>query len=433
MKPERSDRRIFLGMPGYAKQTGAAGEGFWCACKDDTHLTRDNSKNGSLLAANFNALWCEALNIVHAGGRIDYFAMLHNDIGPGKYWLDKLIDELESKQLDLLSVAVPIKDHRGLTSCAIDREGNPFRVASRLTMHDLFELPETFTSDDLGGRLLLVNTGCWVCKFDMAWAPKCHFEINDRISFEGTLNKYVAENESEDWFFSRRLHELGSDPSYGVRPLRVGATRKIQVAHRGDMDYLNDQPWGRNKVDVESNLVSPVPDAFPWDIHGWLRPAEGKVLTKLASGKRVLEIGTYCGLATVCLARSAESVVTVDYFDGRGTPDPRDTLPIFRAAIERHGVKDKVTWLYPDDELEGKFDLAFIDASHRYEDVKADIEKCRAVLVDGGVLAFHDYRDPAQPGVTRAVDELLGDGGELLEITNNLAVVKVAAAIPLEV
>ncbi len=29
-------------------------------------------------------------------------------------------------------------------------------------MHDLFELPETFTSDDLGGKPLLVNTGCWV-------------------------------------------------------------------------------------------------------------------------------------------------------------------------------------------------------------------------------------------------------------------------------
>ena len=154
----------------------------------------------------------------------------------------------------------------------------------------------------------------------------------------------------------------------------------------------------------------------------------------MARGKRVLEIGAYCGLSTVCLARSAEHVTAVDYFDGRGTPSPYDTLPIFRQVMERHGVTDKVTAIRADEFTPtGEYDLVFIDAAHEYDDVKSDIEKCRDVLVDGGLMAFHDYREPAHPGVTRAVDELIDDGGELLKITQNLAVVKVTSAIPLEV
>ncbi len=261
-----------------------------------------------------------------------------------------------------------------------------------------------------------------------------HFEINDRIVFEKSSNKYVAENESEDWFFSRLLHEIGTGPSEGHRPLRIGATRKVEIMHRGEMQFLNNHAWGTNRVDFDTVSKSPVPNAFPWDIAGWLKKDEGKKLMELARGKRVLEIGTYCGLGTVCMARTAEHVTTVDYFDGRGTPKPLDTRPIFDAAIVRHGVADKVCAIHPDAQIPlPAYDLAFIDGSHEYVDVKADVEKCRAVLVDGGLMAFHDYNESAHPGVTRAVDELIEDGGELLEITNNLAVVKVPAAIPLEV
>ncbi len=407
-------------MPGYGKLTDGASEGYWCACKDSTHLTRKRQV-GSLLAANFNALWCDALNIVHNGGRVDYFAMLHDDIGPGPGWLDTLIDELEANTLDVLGVAVPIKDARGLTSIALHDEGNNWRAAYRLTMFDLFELPETFTSEHVG-RPLLLNTGCWVCKFDMSWADKVHFEINDRIVFNKSKNEYVVENESEDWFFSRLLHERG---------LKIGCTRKLQLAHRGECDFLNDRQWGCNQIDIDSASKSLVPNAFPYEIPGWLHPEEGKKLSELSRGKRVLEIGSYCGRSTVCIARTAKHVVTVDFFDGRSTPEAHDTLPIFRAAIERHGVKDKVTWLYPDDEMpEEKFDLAFIDGDHDYEAIKADLEKSLGVLADGGLLVFHDSKEP---GPSQAIKELVAEGAKLLEVIQTLAVVKPPAAIPLEI
>jgi SAM-dependent methyltransferase len=432
MTSTATQRRIVLGMPGYGKQTSAAGRAFWRATRDQSEVLH-YYQNGSLLACNFNQLWCQALNIAHAGEQVDYFAMLHDDIGAEDFWLDKLIDELEANSLDVLGVVVPIKDTRGITSLALHGEDN-WMPGARLSMHDVFELPETFTSDDLGGKKLLLNTGCWVAKWNQEWAKTVHFEINDRIVFNDAAGRYQAQTEPEDWHFSRQLHEIGRGPTAHLRPLRIGATRKVAVAHRGELDFTNLQPWGSSKFDVEGCQVSPVPGAFPYDIDGWLHPSEGKALAELARGKRVLEIGSYCGLSTVCMARTAEHVTTVDYFDGRGTAVQQDTRAKFDASLKRHGVAHKVEACHPDAEFPlSEYDLAFIDGAHDYESVAADIRKALAVLAPDGLIAFHDYRSPIDPGVTEAVDELLDDGGELLSTTATVAVVRPPARIPLEV
>lgn len=434
MQNGKESRRIFLGMPGYGKQTAEAGRGFWRASRNMAEVSCEY-RQGSLLASNFNQLWCRALNEVHEGGRVDYFAMQHDDIGPEDFWLDTLIDEMEANDLDVLGVAIPIKDTRGLTSMALHGDDNwlPF---ARLSMHDVYQLPETFTSDDLGGRPLLLNTGLWVCRFDIEWARTVWFEINDRIVFNTAANRYQAQTEPEDWMFSRLLHEVGRGDTSHVRPLRIGCTRKVQALHKGELNFQNMQPWGSEKFDRETQLQSPVPSSFPWEIDGWLHPEEGKSLAELCRGKRVLEIGSYCGLSTVCIARTAKHVTAVDYFDGRGTPLPQDTEERFRQNITRYGLQDKVAISHPEDALPGMYDVAFIDGAHDYESVLADIEKARSVLTPGGLLLFHDYAQgecTQNPGVCMAVNELLADGGELLETIETLAVVRPPALIPLEV
>jgi hypothetical protein len=419
-----SNSRTFLGMPGYGKQTAAAGRGLWRACRDMSGVAVEY-RQGSLLAANFNGLWCSALNACHRGQSITYFAMLHDDIGPEDFWLDKLIAEMEASDLDVLGVVVPIKDTNGLTSIALDGEGT-WRPKCRLTTTEVLQLPETFTSKDVGANLLL-NTGCWVCKFDPEWARKVSFTINDRIVFNKALDRYQAEVEPEDWYFSRLLHELG---------LKIGATMKVHVQHRGEMDFDNQRCWG-NKFDSQFVKESTLQSAFPSDVPGWLTHREGFALESLSRGKRVLEIGSYCGRSTVCIGRVAESVTCVDYFDGRATPEPTSTFAKFQDSLDRYGIASKVQTCHPESEIPlPKYDLAFIDGAHDRESVEVDIKKAMSVLNENGLLAFHDYRTFEgesdggwDPGVTESVNALIEKGGEIVSRHHTLAVVRPPAFV----
>ncbi|HEY1191918.1 MAG TPA: hypothetical protein VGE74_30080 [Gemmata sp.] len=237
---DTSEKRAYLGMPGYGQLTAGAGRGFWRASARPDRVWFQYQQ-GSLLAANFNALWCSALNLAHAGEPVAYFAMQHADIEPEEGWLDVLIAELEARDLDVLGAAVPIKDPKGLTSLALAHpSGDPWRIARRLTMTEVFGLPETFTSADVGAPLLL-NTGLWVCRFDWRWVRKVRFTINDRIAFNTITERFEPQVEPEDWYFSRLLHELG---------LRIGATRKVRLTHAGETRFPNTHPWGAEEYDT---------------------------------------------------------------------------------------------------------------------------------------------------------------------------------------
>lgn len=423
-----------LGMPGYGEQTGGAGRGFWRATRLPESRVRYEQNYGSLLAQNFNSLWCSALNDVHQGNRLDYFAMQHADIEPEDWWLDALIGEMEANGLDVLGVVAPIKDQKGLTSVALAHEsGDPWRIKQRLTMREIFRLPMTFTSEDVGHPILL-NTGLWVCRFG-DWAKKVRFTINDRIAFDTEQDRYVPQVEPEDWYFSRLCHELG---------LKIGCTRKVKLNHRGGMSFSNSYAWG-DEFDKAWGECSAIPEVdtegfrFPHDVLGWLSFDEGKALWQLAKGKKVLEIGSYAGRSTICLAQSAESVVAVDPHDGRGTAAPQNTLPLIEANLARYGVAENVVirteplvaaeLAHVDDE----FDVAFIDGAHDLESVQNDIACALCVLAPGGLIAFHDYGSGRDPGVKQAVNELLAAGGELISTHDTLAVVRPPAAIPLEV
>jgi len=227
---EAKTKRLYLGMPGYGSLSAGAARGFYKATREPDAVL--HYQEGSLLANNFNALWCGALNCDPAP---DYFAMQHADVEPEDYWLDSLIEEMEAHDLDVLGVAVPIKDHHGLTSIALHaNDGDDWKALCRLTMTEIFQLPETFTSEDTGHPVLL-NTGLWVCRFNPEWATQVHFTINDRLVRDNKTGKYLAQVEPEDWWFSRNLHALG---------LKIGCTRKIKLMHRGGQVYPNTQPWG---------------------------------------------------------------------------------------------------------------------------------------------------------------------------------------------
>ena len=55
----------------------------------------------------------------------------------------------------------------------------------------------------------------------------------------------------------------------------------------------------------------------------------------------------------------------------------------------------------------GSFDVVYIDGSHKYKDVKRDIELYLPKVKKGGIIAGHDYRKKF-PGVMKAVHETVG-------------------------
>lgn len=155
------------------------------------------------------------------------------------------------------------------------------------------------------------------------------------------------------------------------------------------------------------------------DLYGWFPEESQDILDRLIKEhniKTVIEVGCFVGKATAFFAERCERVWAIDTFDWRGesyleNPHLRrrigDVLEQFEANMEFLDLRDKVTplkmtSLEAADVLEGA-DLIYIDASHQYADVAADIAawfpKARVII------AGDDYGSDSWPGVKQAVDE----------------------------
>lgn len=417
---------VFMAMPHYGGMVHAeAAKAFWCDAVDDSIDIINADHGSSLLANTFNDLWCLALNF-RKDHAITHFAMLHADVAPERFWLKTLLGELQAADADLCAAVVPIKSRAGITSTAISSEYDDFRVERRLTINEVRKLPATFDAESCGypNRTLLANTGCWVCRFDKSWVEDVHFEIRDLIVCED--GKYRSRVLPEDWNFSRQIWRRGG---------KIVCTSKVPIRHYGAAHFDMSRESG---VEIDAMATAPLPALakgfrFPADVEGWLSPAEGAALADLAIGKRVLEIGSFCGRSTICLAQTARSVVSYDPHDARDTLlEPRYTFTEFRANLIRYGVAGKVlsAATFPE---QGPFEFIFIDGAHDADAVRADVNRAKSILAPGGLLAFHDYR-PApldgderyDPGVAAVVNQLRDDGAQIIGYHDTLAVVRLA-------
>jgi protein-L-isoaspartate O-methyltransferase len=138
----------------------------------------------------------------------------------------------------------------------------------------------------------------------------------------------------------------------------------------------------------------------PEAVAGWLTVDEGRLLWQLAAGRCVLELGTGTGRSTVCLAQQAKRVVTVD----------ADEQTEAREWARRFGIEERLVFHRGDvaavcGGLAERFELTFVDTEQDAASVQRDIEALLPLLEPGGLIAFHDYPDPAWPDVRRIVDE----------------------------
>ena len=183
----------------------------------------------SLLAFNFNNLWCIALNKNYS-----HFCMVHADLSMDAGWLDTLMNEMNTHGADVLSAIIPIKNNSGETSTGFDlsrgdgKETDEFLI-KKITLKEAYAMTEaTWTHEKL-----LLNTGLMLVNMRKDWVKKIHFHMIDKII--KTENGYRPLCVSEDWQFSRDAKALGA---------KLYCTRKVRVVHLGGGAYPNDGPWG---------------------------------------------------------------------------------------------------------------------------------------------------------------------------------------------
>jgi len=225
----------------------------------------------SLLPYTFNLLWAGFLNM-RRDRPVKYVAMIHDDIRPQDGWLDVLVDELERTNADMVSAVVPIKDNRGITSTGVDDTGDEWNPR-RLSMTEVFMLPETFGDADLGFPVLL-NTGLWVARFDRPWVENVNFRQGDKI--ECINGQWVPQTRPEDWDFSRQLRSHGC---------KLMATRKVRLTHER-AEWHNTAPWGKWQSDEDTG--KPLAVLAHKVKNGLVKPATAMDLKQLQAAVRPL-------------------------------------------------------------------------------------------------------------------------------------------------
>lgn len=199
----------------------------------------------SILTQCFNHLWATALNAKKQHG-LSHFCMLHADVVPEDYWLDKMVGIMKETGAHVLSSVIPIKSNYGLTSTAID-DGKDAWHPRRLTLTEVFERDETFTQEGL-----LINTGLMLVDLSQKWVEDICFRFDDDIILED--NQFKAVGISEDWYFSRWAAANGA---------KLFATRAVSIDHVGSAKYQNNEPWGQWKTDLVNARPEPSPEPTP--------------------------------------------------------------------------------------------------------------------------------------------------------------------------
>jgi MoaA/NifB/PqqE/SkfB family radical SAM enzyme/tetratricopeptide (TPR) repeat protein/SAM-dependent methyltransferase len=149
-------------------------------------------------------------------------------------------------------------------------------------------------------------------------------------------------------------------------------------------------------------------------IDGRISLDEAKLLYLLArdgiGSGAIVEIGSYQGYSTIWLAWGTKSKrrEKVYAIDSNNTEEHGDNEAIFRKNIERANVSDYVEPIISTSndaskEWQSPIRLLWVDGAHDYENVKNDFVNWTRYLIDGGIIAFHDYLSLLHPDVTKVV------------------------------
>lgn len=157
------------------------------------------------------------------------------------------------------------------------------------------------------------------------------------------------------------------------------------------------------------------------EIHGYcdFHKFYEKIFDQLPDRAVVAEVGVWLGHSVAFMASlskesgKAITIYACDTFEG-SLEHKKLGVGNFQKTFEKNmidcGVSDLVK-VIPSESVvaarglkDGSLDFVFLDGSHDYHNVTADIRAWRSKVKPSGILAGHDYCE-SWPGVIRAVNE----------------------------
>ncbi len=144
----------------------------------------------------------------------------------------------------------------------------------------------------------------------------------------------------------------------------------------------------------------------PWTLRVATRPAElGALLAAARGAGTVVEVGTASAWTSASLALAAPGA-TVHTFDPVAHPHRDRYLALLPPAARARVVLHARPGEDPGPDPRAAADLLFVDGPHDAASTAACFTAWRDRLAPGAAVAFHDFDDPAYPGVREAVTAL---------------------------
>jgi predicted O-methyltransferase YrrM len=184
--------------------------------------------------------------------------------------------------------------------------------------------------------------------------------------------------------------------------------RSLEIAKKSFSEGLNDQVISKF-LRLKPNFSLDVRNSTERNIFLSDNEIEYLMMNASKASKNIVEIGTAYGGGAITLTLGSSlgngtMVYSVDSFEGdsegKWKVKPRNCKKNVSRTLKKFNLNHKVIWkLIEETSLNaakkwsnGDIDLLFIDASHRYEDVKSDFEWWSKHLSKDGLVLFHDSR-----------------------------------------
>lgn len=154
-------------------------------------------------------------------------------------------------------------------------------------------------------------------------------------------------------------------------------------------------------------------------VEGWMTELELTYLAEVASRSKVIvELGSWQGRSTCALAANTPGkVIAVDTWKGSAEHAPMLSVKspnwLKIQFMDNTGIYDNVIMAQMESGAAStlfrglgiKPDMVFLDASHDYGNVAADIVDWFRTAAPDAIICGHDYDPPNWMGVKQAVDE----------------------------